>query len=74
MHLLITFFGPILFPLQLLAVILYQKLLMCTMNRFFSFFLMAFMAFSVLQAAEVTFDFSTAEGRVLEPTLSRLVL
>ena len=32
------------------------------MNRFFSFFLMAFMAFFVLQAAEVTFDFSTAEG------------
>ena len=32
------------------------------MNRFFSFFLMAFTAFFVLQAAEVTFDFSTAEG------------
>ncbi len=32
------------------------------MNRFFSFFLMAFMAFFVLQSAEVTFDFSTAEG------------
>ena len=32
------------------------------MNRFFSFFLMAFVAFFVLQAAEVTFDFSTAEG------------
>ena len=32
------------------------------MNRFFSLFLMAFMAFFVLQAAEVTFDFSTAEG------------
>ena len=32
------------------------------MNRFFSLFLMAFLAFSVLQAAEVTFDFSTAEG------------
>ena len=32
------------------------------MNRFFSIFMMAFMAFSVLKAAEVTFDFSTAEG------------
>ena len=32
------------------------------MNRFFSIFLMAFTAFFVLQAAEVTFDFSTAEG------------
>ena len=32
------------------------------MNRFFSFFWMAFTAFFVLQAAEVTFDFSTAEG------------
>ncbi len=32
------------------------------MNRIFSLFLMAFLAFSVLQAAEVTFDFSTAEG------------
>ena len=32
------------------------------MNRFFSFLLMAFTAFFVLQAAEVTFDFSTAEG------------
>ena len=32
------------------------------MNRFFSFFLMAFTAFFVLQAAEVTFDFSTAQG------------
>lgn len=32
------------------------------MNRFFSIFLMAFLAFSALQAAEVTFDFSTAEG------------
>ena len=32
------------------------------MNRIFSFFLMAFTAFFVLQAAEVTFDFSTAEG------------
>jgi len=32
------------------------------MNRFLSFFMMAFMAFSALQAAEVTFDFSTAEG------------
>ena len=32
------------------------------MNRFFSLFLMAFTAFFVLQAAEVTFDFSTAEG------------
>ena len=35
---------------------------MCKMNRFFSFFLLAFTAFFVLQAAEVTFDFSTAEG------------
>ena len=32
------------------------------MNRIYSFLLMAFWAFSVLQAAEVTFDFSTAEG------------
>ena len=32
------------------------------MKRFYSLFLMAFLAFSVLQAAEVTFDFSTAEG------------
>lgn len=32
------------------------------MNRFFSIFLMAFTAFFVLQATEVTFDFSTAEG------------
>ena len=32
------------------------------MNRFFSTFLMAFTAFFVLQAAEVTFDFSSAEG------------
>ena len=32
------------------------------MKRFFSIFLMAFLAFSVLQAAEVTFDFSTADG------------
>ena len=32
------------------------------MNRFFTFFLMAVMAFFVLQAAEVTMDFSTAEG------------
>ena len=32
------------------------------MNRFFSSFLMAFMAFCLLQAGEVTFDFSTAEG------------
>ena len=32
------------------------------MKRFYSIFLMAFMAFSVFQAAEVTFDFSTAEG------------
>ena len=33
------------------------------MKRFYSLFLMAFWAFSVLlQAAEVTFDFSTAEG------------
>ena len=32
------------------------------MKRIFSIFLMAFWAFSVLQAAEVTFDFSTAEG------------
>ena len=32
------------------------------MNRIFSLFLMAFLAFFVLQAAEVTFDFSTAEG------------
>ena len=32
------------------------------MNRILSFFLMAFTAFFVLQAAEVTFDFSTAEG------------
>lgn len=32
------------------------------MKRIFSIFLMAVMAFFVLQAAEVTFDFSTAEG------------
>ena len=33
------------------------------MKRFYTLFLMAFLAFSVLlQAAEVTFDFSTAEG------------
>ncbi len=32
------------------------------MKRFFSIFLMAFSAFFVLQAAVVTFDFSTAEG------------
>ena len=32
------------------------------MNRFFSLILMAFVAFLSLQAAEVTFDFSTAEG------------
>ncbi|MBQ9556042.1 MAG: hypothetical protein IJV05_07445 [Muribaculaceae bacterium] len=32
------------------------------MKRFFSIFLMAFWAFSVLRAAVVTFDFSTAEG------------
>ena len=32
------------------------------MKRFYTLFLMAFWAFSVLQAAEVTFDFSTAEG------------
>ena len=32
------------------------------MNRFYLVVLMAFMAFFVLQAAEVTFDFSTAEG------------
>ncbi len=32
------------------------------MNRVFSLFLMALMAFCVLEAAEVTFDFSTAEG------------
>ena len=32
------------------------------MNRFFSLFLMAFTAFFVLQAAEVTFDFSSAQG------------
>ena len=32
------------------------------MKRFYTLFLMAFMAFFVLQAAEVTFDFSTAEG------------
>ena len=34
------------------------------MKRFFSIFMMAVMAFFVLQAAEVTFDFSTAEGIV----------
>ena len=32
------------------------------MKRFFSIFLMALMAFSVLRAADVTFDFSSAEG------------
>ena len=32
------------------------------MKRFFTLFSLAFLAFSVLQAAEVTFDFSTAEG------------
>lgn len=32
------------------------------MNRLFSFFLMAVSAFLSLQAAEVTFDFSTAQG------------
>ena len=32
------------------------------MKRFYSLFLMAFWAFSVLQAEVVTFDFSTAEG------------
>lgn len=32
------------------------------MNRFYSFFLMAFSAFFVLQATQVTFDFSTAQG------------
>ena len=32
------------------------------MKRFFSIFLMAVWAFSALQAAEVTFDFSTPEG------------
>lgn len=32
------------------------------MNRIFSLFAMAFLAFSVLQATEVTFDFSTADG------------
>ena len=32
------------------------------MKRIFSIFMMAVMAFFVLQAAEVTFDFSTAEG------------
>ncbi|MBR5725859.1 MAG: hypothetical protein IKX56_03890 [Muribaculaceae bacterium] len=32
------------------------------MNRFFPIFLMAFLAFSSLQAAEVTFNFSSAEG------------
>ena len=32
------------------------------MNRFFSIFMMAFTAFFVLQAGEVTFDFSSAEG------------
>ena len=32
------------------------------MKRFFSIFLLAFMAFSVSRAAVVTFDFSTAEG------------
>ena len=32
------------------------------MKRFLSLFLLAFWAFFVLQAAEVTFDFSTAEG------------
>ena len=35
---------------------------MCKMKRFFSILLMAVWAFSALQAAEVTFDFSTAEG------------
>jgi len=32
------------------------------MNRYFSLFMMAFWAFSASMAAEVTFDFSTAEG------------
>ena len=32
------------------------------MKRFYLLFLMAFLAFSVLQAVEVTLDFSTAEG------------
>lgn len=32
------------------------------MNRFLSFFMMALVAFLSLQAGEVTFDFSTAEG------------
>ena len=32
------------------------------MNRFYLLFLMAFLAFSSLSAAVVTFDFSTAEG------------
>lgn len=35
---------------------------MCKMNRIYSFLLMAFLAFLSIQAAEVTFDFSTAEG------------
>ena len=57
-----NFFGPLLFLLWLLAVILYQKNINVQMNRFFLLNLMAFLAFFSLQAAEVTFDFSTAEG------------
>ena len=62
MRLLITFFGLFLLYFRYLAVTLHHKTINVQMNRFFSIFLLAFGAFLSLHAAEVTFDFSTADG------------